>query len=307
MTPRTHPIGWASAFWALAVSAVWGGNVVAIKLGLTAIPPLWSAFWRMLLGTLIVAAFALTQRVSLRPVEGEARSLVTLGLLFTAQISLLNIGTNLTSPGFAVVLLNSHPVFANLAGHFQQTEEKLSALRILGLMLAMAGVGYVFLGKPEPSLAPSPILGNLLMVVSAALLGVRSVYTRRLVQEIEPLRAVVWMMLVSVPLFLVMAVLREPVLAGPVTAPPVAAILFQGIAVAGFCFIVWTLLLRKHPAGTISMFAFTVPFFGVLLSLWLFGEPVSPRLLAGAALVTAGIVIVARPPRAPWAQVTAEE
>jgi drug/metabolite transporter (DMT)-like permease len=53
---RSEHIGWSSAMIALLVSALWGGNVIALKLGLATVPPLWSAFWRFLTGFLAVVA-----------------------------------------------------------------------------------------------------------------------------------------------------------------------------------------------------------------------------------------------------------
>ena len=280
---------------ALLVSAMWGGNVVALKLGLTAFPPFWSAFWRMLLGLAALSAYAWYERVALKPVRGEAWRLVVLGALFTVQISLLNFGTSLTSPAYAVVLLNSHPIFANLAGHFVEFEPRLNRSRILGLALAFAGVCVVATGQPPARLAPQPLLGNALLIGSAVLLGLRGVYTRGLVQSIEPTRALVWQVLLSLPAFLMLGAIFEPAMTGPLRWAPVAAIAYQGVIVAGFCFIGWTTLLRRHSAGTLSMFAFTVPFFGMALSALLFGERLGLRLLLGAAVVTAAILIVTVP------------
>ena len=281
---------------ALLVSALWGGNLVALKLGLSAFPPFWSAFWRMLLGVVAVAAWARYCHLSLRLRSGERRALVALGLVFAVQIALLNLGTNWTSPAYAVVLINAHPIFANLIGHFVVTEERLTRLRILGLALAFGGISYVVLGRPVAALAARPLLGNFLLVVSAFLVGLRTVYMRWLIQSIEPERALLWQMLISLPFFLGLAAGIEPLTVGPLTAAPVAALLYQGIPVAGGCFIIWTLLLRRHSAGSLSMFAFTVPFFGIFFSALIFSEPVTGRVLLGAVLVTAGIGIVTRRP-----------
>jgi drug/metabolite transporter (DMT)-like permease len=277
---------------ALLVSAMWGGNVVALKLGLTAFPPLWSAFWRMALGVGALGAYAWFARVALKPAMGERSRLALLGALFTVQISLLNMGTNLTSPAYAVVLLNSHPIFANLAGHFVEFEPRLNRLRILGLALAFGGVCVVATGRPPARLAPQPLLGNALLIGSAVLLGLRGVYTRGLVQSIEPTRALFWQLLLSLPAFLLLGAVFEPPLSGRLRWQPAAAVAYQGVVVAGFCFIAWTSLLRRHSAGTLSMFAFTVPFFGMALSALLFGEELGLRLLLGAAAVTAAILIV---------------
>jgi drug/metabolite transporter (DMT)-like permease len=43
---------------AIAVSVLWGGNIVSIRVGVDSIPPLWSAFWRMLLGVIFVGLWA---------------------------------------------------------------------------------------------------------------------------------------------------------------------------------------------------------------------------------------------------------
>ena len=284
------------------ISVIWGGNVVSIRVGVDSVPPMWSAFWRMLTGVVIVLAWALPQRVRLRAEPGETGPLLALGVLFTAQIALLNAASPLTSPAYGVVILNSYPIFANIIGHLaaryfgggRVSEEPLTPIRTAGLALSLAGVAWLALARPDPTLAPRPLLGNLLMVSSSFLLGIRQVYTRWLVQKVEPVRSVLWQMLVSLPLFLTAAVLTEPMVYGSLTTEAVIAISYQGVLVAGFCFILWARLLQKHSAGTLSMFAFLVPIFGIALSARLFGEALNPGLFVGAALVLSGVFVVIR-------------
>jgi drug/metabolite transporter (DMT)-like permease len=291
---KAEQIGWSSALIALFVSALWGGNVIALKIGLATVPPLWSAFWRFLCGWLAVVIWAKFYGIRMMPEPGEARSLTILGLMFTLQIMGLNLGVNATSPAYAVILLNSHPIFTNLVSHFFVPEDRLSRQRILGLAVAFAGICYLALGRPDARLAPNPILGNTIVVVSAALLAVRMVYTQRLVQRIDPIRPVVWQMAFSLPVFLATAAWFEPVLLKPLTAEPVMAIVYQGVAIGGFCFVVWTRLLKRHSPGSLSVFGFSVPVFGVMLSALVFDEAITGRVVAGMAAVTAGIIIVTR-------------
>lgn len=290
MTPQ--PLTAASATLALFVSILWGGNVVALKFGLATFPPFWSAFWRMLSACLAVILWAKLQRVRILPKREEWGPFAALGLMFTAQISGLNVGTNWTSAAYAVALLNSHPVFTNLYAHFFDSEDKLTPRRISGLVLAFVGIIYVAVGRPDASLAPHPGWGNPLMIVSANLLAVRVIYTRRLVQSADPERPVIWQMAWSLPIFLGLALATEPAALKPVTWEPVAAILYQGVLIAGFCFVVWTTLLRRHSAANLSMFGFSVPIFGVALSAFVFDETVQLNLLVGVALVTLGILTV---------------
>ncbi len=302
MSGRTiEPIGLSTVLIALVISALWGGNVVSIRVGVDTVPPLWSAFWRMLAGVMFVSVWGWSQGVSIRPVAGETKPLVILGVMFTIQIAMLNSGSALTSPAFAVVLLNGYPIFVNLAAHVAAHywkgvihEERITPVRALGLLLAVAGIVWLALGKPDKSLAPQPLLGNCLIVGSSILLGIRQVYTRWLVQTIDPVKSVTWQMLLSVPLFFLIAVVSEPMTLAPLTWQPVFAICYQGFVVAGLCFIVWAKLLRKHSAGTLSMFSFLVPICGIALSTVIFGEALRPTLFAATALVLCGLFVVVR-------------
>ena len=54
----TQPVTLRIGLFALLISFFWSGNIVAIKVGLAAIPPFWSAFWRMALAALAVVCWA---------------------------------------------------------------------------------------------------------------------------------------------------------------------------------------------------------------------------------------------------------
>ena len=72
----------------------------------------------------------------------------------------------------------------------------------------------------------------------------------------------------------------------------ILSIMYQGIVVAGFCFVTWTLLLKRHSASKLSAFLFATPLFGVGLSCLILHEPITPYLIVGAILVAAGIYVV---------------
>ena len=293
MKPRaTAGVDLKTALAALAISALWGGNVVALKVGLGTFPPFWSAFWRMSSGLPVIAWWARILGSPLKPAPGEWKELMTLGAVFAIQISILNFGVNLTSAAYAVVLMNSNPVFTNLIAHFFVPGDRVSKTRALGLAVAFAGICFAFLGEPESRLASNPLLGNTLATLTAMIFGARMVFTQRLVQRIEPLRAIFWQVAFSTPCFLLAATLIEEPLLGPLAAAPIAAILYQGVIVAGGCFVVWVRLLRKTPPGVLSVFAFPTPIFGVIASAFIFSEKLGPELMAGVVAVAAGILIV---------------
>lgn len=293
----TQPVTWRIGLLALTANFFWGGNIVSIKVGLATIPPLWSAFWRMAVAVLAVALWTKAAGGPVLVKQHEVRRMLILSVMFTAQIAAFNLAIQYTSPAYAVILLNTNPILINLISHFFAHDDRLTATRLFGLAIAFGGICYVMLGRPDERLAPDPALGNGLMLLSALLLALRIVYTQHLVQDMDPLRPVIWQMALSIPWFLGFGAAFEAPLLKPLGHVPVLAILYQGVVVAGFCFVTWTRLLQRCSAGNLAVFGFTVPIFGILLSWTVLDEHITGRVLASAAAVAAGITIVTRAKR----------
>ncbi len=271
---------------------MWGLNIVGIKVALEAFPPIWSAFWRLLLGWPIVWLWAHFGGLSVRPKPGEWRPLMVLGAFFGFQIILLNISISLTSAAFAAVLLNAAPIFINIISHHFVPGDRLSRMRVAGLAVAFVGVGIVLLGKPDASLAPYPTLGNVLAIATAVVIGGRMVYTQRLVQHVESTKTIFWQVGFSLPVFLVCAVVSEPMLVGPLTTRVIVSSLYCSFLVVGVAFILWVRLLEAHSPGLLSVFVFPTPIFGVTFSALIYGESVPPALMIGVGAVALGILLV---------------
>lgn len=286
---------WRTVLLGLAVSISRGGNQVAIKFALAAVAPLWTAFARMVVSAAAVALYARSAQIRLWPDPGEKRQLALLGAMYTTQISLLHWGADLTSPAYAVTLINANPIFANLIAHFFIPEDRLTLQRILGLVIAFVGVSYVSFGRPDAALAPSPLLGNWIIVISSALVAVRTVYIQRIVQGMPSARAVFWQALISIPCFALGGYLIGGSIRGPVHWPAVVAILYQGFIVGGLSLVVWVKLLKAHSPGRISVFSFATPLSGLLLSAIFFGEQLTARLWLGLAAVLIGISLASKP------------
>ena len=294
---ENHPIGRRSTLLALLVSMIRGGNQVALKLALTAFAPFVTAFGRMVIGATAVGFWSLLRGVPVLPRPDERRALLCLGALFTLQIGLMHYGADLTSPAYATVLMNSNPIFANFFAHFVVPGDRLSQKRLFGLVTAFGGICVVFLGRPEERLASAPLFGNLLLLVSSVLVAVRTLYTQRLVQRIEPEKTAFWQMIVSVPFFFAAELWDAPSPRGPADWMALSAVFYQGVMVAGLGFTVWAHLLRHHAPGPLTFFNFTVPLFGVVLSAAVLGETVTLRLIFGVVAAFVGIWLATGSPQ----------
>ena len=287
MTQKVPPV---AIILVLFLAMLWGGNAVALKIGMRTIAPMASAALRFSVSLLAIAAWGRATGTRLVPSAGERLPLLLIGVLFTVQIACFNWGTNLTYAGRAVVMLNTYPVFVAAIAHFVVPGDRLTPRRALGLAVAFAGIVFVF---RESLIADtrSHLFGDLLSLVSGLLLAALIVATNRLVQTIDASRLLVAEMVVGVPAFFVLSILIEGGDGFGVSLEAVLAILYQGVVVGGFCFVAWTLLLRRYSPSRMSVFFFTTPLWGLGLGHLVLKEPVTVSLTIGAALVACGIYL----------------
>ena len=283
----------------LLLAFLWGGNIVAIKIGLRGIPPYASAAIRFGIALPLVAVWAAIRKTRLIPTRKEFPVLMLLGVIFTVQIALLNVGTELTLAGRSTVFLNAYPVYVPVLSHFFVSGDKLSVKKSLGTAAAFGGLIVAFASGFSGAEA-SP-LGDSLVIASGILLAVIVVMIARIVQNTPPVRLLMVEMMVGVPGFILLSILFEAGRSWDVTVSVLASIAYQGAVVGAFCFIAWSTILKKHPPSKMSAIFFTTPLWGVLISFLVLGEPLSTSLLAGAAFVALGIFLVNIPERSPAA------
>jgi len=276
---------------ALAIHSLWGGNPVAVKLGLQAFPPLWSGLLRFSLGSVCIAAWALAARIPLRPAPGEWPALLGIGVLFTAQIALMNFGFDATAAVNGAVLIASNPLFGMLFAHLLVPGDRLRPVRVVGALFAFAGVALVLARGEPPSVSGH---GDWIVLASACLLGFRLALSGRLLRRVNEIRLAFWQGVVSLPLFAAGALATETIRYANIGFAPLAGIVYQGAIVAGIAFTINFRLIRRYTPSVMMSFNFIAPVVGVLLGAAILGEAVTPALLGGMLMVAAGLILIAR-------------
>ena len=275
-----------------ALALFWGGNSVAMKIALRYMEPFILAGLRFTISLAGVIAWAKLRGVGLRARADELPHLIALGVCFTAQISTFNIGTDLSLASRSSLFINTHPFFVAILAHFLIPTDRLRPVKVLGLASAFLGV---FLTLRENLLSSTSYMrGDLILILSALILGVQSIYTKRIVQRVDPAKILAWQMGVGVVLFYLLSLIFEEPGGWRVSGELILAVAYQGLLVGIFCFLIWVTLLRRYSASKLSAFLFTTPIFGVMLSRLILGERLSLWLGAGAALVGLGIYLVNR-------------
>ena len=281
---------------AVTMNCVWGGNPVAVKLGLEAFPPFWTAFLRFCLGIACVGVWARIAGIRLFPSPEEWRPFLGLSIMFGVQIWIMNVGYGLTTGVMGAVLISVYPLVAALLGPLAVAGDRLDAIRGLGLLVAFIGTATVLLGESDTGQLEVLSTGNWLVLLSGTLLGIRLVMTTKVIRATDPARATLWQMILAQPWFLAGALATETIAWHAIGWRPVAGILFQGVIIAGLGFMVIAYLLRRYRPSTMISFGFVTPVSGAALAAWILGETVTQSFVLGLIEVAIGLALVLREP-----------
>ena len=220
--------------------------------------------------------------------RAERLPLLVVGLIFTAQIGLMNVGTALTSAAHGSVVLNLYAVHTVVLAHFLIPGDRLSGRRLGGVLVAYGGIVLLLAG--DRGSVGSSLLGDALVFVSALLLAERQIYLARAVQRLNPVKLLLAQATVGTVSFIALSALLETE-ATRWTWRLAASLGYQGILVAGLCFVVNLWLLGRYRPSALAALFLTQPIFGVLLAALVAGDPLSLQLLIACLAVALGIAL----------------
>jgi drug/metabolite transporter (DMT)-like permease len=137
------------------------------------------------------------------------------------------------------------------------------------------------------------LLGDGLIVVSSVLLALRTVYLARAVVTLDPLKLLLAQTTIGTACFAVYSGLFEGATTRW-TVRLVAILLFQGVVIAGFNFVIDLSLLRRYRPSALAAFYLTQPIFGVIAAAVMAGDRLTPELIVASVAVTLGIWLTRR-------------
>ena len=155
-----------------------------IKIGLEDAPPLTAAGLRFIIASLVIFAIVRVRRIEVPKTPTFRRLTLFLGVFQMAgPLSLVYIGEQYLSSGLTAILFATMPLMvATLARVF--LGDPLTGRKILGIVVAFAGVGVIFSGTASSG-GREGLYGILAILCAALLASVTSIVTKDAVQLIS--------------------------------------------------------------------------------------------------------------------------
>ncbi len=201
-----------------------------------------------------------------------------------AWLYLSAVGVTMIEAGRASLIAYTMPVWAFLMG-IPLLGEKITRWRVLGLVLAMAGLA-VLMGDEAKRLGEAPF-GALVMVAASLCFAFGTVWQKYNTWRVPHLTVMSWQMVVGAAPTTVLAI-PDLLVLQPVSWQATAATLYAGLIAQVFGVAAYLWLVKRLPVKTASLSVMLVPLVGLGSSAILLGESLGlPELLATGLILGA--------------------
>jgi drug/metabolite transporter (DMT)-like permease len=266
---------------------IWAVSWPVIKIGVTAVPPIWYACLRYIVATSCLFALVAVRGELALPSRSDWRLVAVSGVFqMGAYSALTGLALTILPPGRASVLAFSTPLWVvPLAAWW--LHEPVSRRSRHGVVLGLLGV--LVIASPALQRHGGGQFASYAMLMSAAAAwAISIVFVRAHRFDASPLALAPWQALVAVVLLAPLAAAIEGV-PHAIDWRGVASLAYVGPVATAFAYWAIVEVGRELRASTISMALLATPSLGLLISTLTLGERVSGSLATGVLLVGAGI------------------
>ncbi|MEO5759096.1 MAG: DMT family transporter [Mesorhizobium sp.] len=283
----------AAAAIMVGLTFSWGLNYVAAKISYAGYDPVFLSIARSIIGGLCVFVWCRWRGITLFGRDGTLPAGLAVGVLFGVEFLCLYVGLEHTTVARNTLLVNTMPFWMLVGGHFLLGEQ-ITLRKLLGLLLAFAGLAAVFSDKLSGG---DMLFGDLLSLGSGFFWAVTNILIKRSkLVEASAEKLLLYQLAGAAIVGMLVLPLAGPAIRDPAVLPTLA-LLFQAIYIVAFTYVLWFWLLRRYPASGLSSFTFLSPVFGVLCGAIFLNEPLTMRIFLALGLIAAGLIIVNRPAR----------
>jgi drug/metabolite transporter (DMT)-like permease len=275
----------------------WGGTFIGGRVATAEMAPAAAALWRYALASvaLLVVAFVIERglpRLDARQWTGVVLLAIT-GVVMFNLFFMYGLARVPASRGSLIMALNPA---VTLLGAALFLRERLTRRKVYGIALALFGVVIVLgHGNPLNLFRGSVGIGELVLFGCPVSWAANTLIAKRMLPDLSAIAATTWSALIGTVVFALIVAFGGNLAWPHVSVRTWSAIVFLGIFGTAVALVLFYGGVRAIGPARTSVFINLVPVFAVALGVLLLGEPLEFAMVAGGALVIAGIFLLNRP------------
>jgi O-acetylserine/cysteine efflux transporter len=270
---------------AVFVAALWGFNFIAVKTGLSEMPPFLYCSARFVIACLPLLFLIKKPAVSWAIIIGIGLSqgIAKFGFMFLG----LHLGM---SAGLASLVLQSQAFFTIVLS-LLILSDKIRTNQIVGMLISFVGIAVI-----GTNLHESGTFIGFLLIVAAAISWAYCNILFKLAGKVNMFSLVVWSSLIPPIPMLLLSVIFE----GPQAIPQtLSQMTFLGWSCLAFTACgstwlgstLWGVLLRNYDVSLVAPYSLLIPIFGISFGHILLAEQYTPITYGACGLVFLGLVV----------------
>ena len=283
----------------LILCGIWGSTWLFIKLGLADLPPITFAGVRFVISCAILFPLIWLRHLPLPKTRGDWILLAGTGVLsFSLNYGLVFWAEQYITSGLAALLQAMLPAFGLILAHIHVPTERMTWVKIAGVLLGVCGVGVVFSNQLAIS-GRQALAGCVAMVLSAFFAAYSNVLVKTRGKNLNPAVLAAYQMFFGlIPLLLYGITLEGNPFRFRWTGMAILCLLYLAVIGSVVAFLLYYWLIQHMDVTKTMLISLVTPVVAVILGMLVLDEQLSWRTLVGGAMIIAGIgFIVVRKPR----------
>lgn len=273
----------------LPLAAVWGASYLFIEVALDELAPATLMEIRLLLATAVLAV-VLFARTSVgdtwRGLRRIWKSALILGCFNAAvPFTLIAWGQTRVDSGVAAITIATVPIFVVLLATRVRRTERVRGLRLVGILLGLAGVGV--LAGVDPVGGLPAVVGIIATTTASLCYAAGTLYTQIKLERVSPILVAFATTAGGALLLLPWAAVEAPG-----TTPSwkvIGAVVALAVLGTAFAQIIYYRMIALFGSTRASLIAYLVPPVALIYGTLILDEPLTLNALLGLALVLIGI------------------
>ena len=272
------------------VTAIWGLNMVLIKVLVEHLPPQTMTAFRIMMAG-ITALILIAIGKSFRRLTKREWLYTLLGMLFSVILhhGLIAVGLTMIDASNASLILALVPLTtAVLAVLF--LGEQLTTLRTIGFILAIIGVFFIKGGSINNIQFSH---GELIIFIAMLVQAISFIFVKKATATLDSKQVTTIMYLAGSIGLLIISFFTEPRGVSEMTSASLFTyflFIVSGLVATGIGYIVFNAAIQQIGAGQTAIFNNFVPFFGLVFSAIFLNETITTSQLIGFVFIVAGVL-----------------
>lgn len=296
----------AAAFAFLGI--IWGTNFIFMRQASEWISPVQIVFLRVLCGFVPIAVMAWMQKAVRREHLKYTGHFLVMALLATViYYWAFASGTSLLLSGVSGVLSGAIPLFSFIVAAIFLRQEKITVMRLCGLMLGFTGV--ILIAKPWQVSGESISLAGVgYMILGSLSVGISFVYAKKFLadKQIAPLALTTYQIGLALLILACITPFTGITAIAQDSTASLGLIIGLGLLGTGVAYLTYYYLILNLGAVVASSVTYIPPVVALIVGFLAANEQLGVTEILSMVLIMSGVFLLQRPSRRPEAEKDAE-